>query len=213
MTLQSPAGVLQAVRRPLDASVSSILVSETNSRSLDTCLIFHGRLDVPGLAENRPSVLVGDIVCVRHTDTVENIWHEGIVHEIGATTVQLRFDNKFSVYKGTRFDVRFVLNRMPLRRMHQAVTSPNNPERILFPSTVHAGNHAIPAANQIRDINLVNRKVDGDDEQYQTVLALLNRPPGNIPFVLFGPYVCPYLLPHFNRRVRFSVTALELARH
>ncbi|KIJ63043.1 hypothetical protein HYDPIDRAFT_41313, partial [Hydnomerulius pinastri MD-312] len=62
------------------------------------------RLEVPGLAEKRPSVLVGDRILVHKHGAPEGQWFEGYVH--------------------------FVFN---LERQHQALDTAFSPERILFP--------------------------------------------------------------------------------
>lgn len=92
-------------------------------------------MHVKGLAEDRPSVLVGDYILVkRREDTVS---YEGRVHAVKKLIVSLRFSDQFSTYKGNKFDVQFVFNRLPMRRMHHSITNSSNPTRILFPSPEH----------------------------------------------------------------------------
>ncbi|KAJ7249435.1 RNA helicase [Mycena rebaudengoi] len=109
-------------------------------------------LQVKGLEEGRPSVIVGDYILVRHTGVEEGPWYEGRVHH------------------GTKFDVRFTLNRLPHRRMHQALINSFKPRQILFPG-----------------ITPVNRQIAEDPEQLETVAAILHQPPGSVPFIVFGP--------------------------
>jgi helicase MOV-10 len=143
------------------------------------------RLDVPGLAEKRPSVLVGDYIQVRKPGT--DIWYEGIVHAIMLNEVSLRFPNDFSTYRGNKFDVRFVLNRIPMRRMHQAVTYGQLQPRLLFPGLEHERPSFPPGISQTESIRPVNRIISGDEEQLTAIAAILYREPGSVPFVLFGP--------------------------
>lgn len=58
---------------------------------------YHLELDVPGLAENRPSVLRGDKVhVVKMVDgSPSGRWYEGYAHEIRMETVLLRFSPAF----------------------------------------------------------------------------------------------------------------------
>ncbi|PNH11314.1 putative helicase [Tetrabaena socialis] len=84
-------------------------------------------LQVPGLAENRPSVLKGDRLYVRPSDGSygSREW-EGIVHVVEREQVLLGFDRGFvggGIWmQGRRFDVRFTVNRSVFNRL-QAVLS------------------------------------------------------------------------------------------
>lgn len=126
---------------------------------------------------------------MKHKDASTNQWYKGCVHEIFVDYVSLRFDSTFSTYRGTTFDVRFVLNRLPLRRMHQGVTVKVNTDRLIFPEPRHV--KSVPVSNdQLTSIVPINRLIGEDHEQLLTVAAILNQPPGSVPFVIFGPLVC-----------------------
>ncbi|ESK92561.1 rna helicase [Moniliophthora roreri MCA 2997] len=145
------------------------------------------RLEVKGLSEGRPSVLVGDFILVRQVNATNKTWFEGRVHHVHETHVSLRFDDNFSTYRGTSFDVRFVLNRLSLRRMHAAVMNTNNPKRLLLPGPEHLRRNKPVTQQQMDDIRPINRLIGEDPEQLQTVAAIVNLPPGSVPFVVFGP--------------------------
>lgn len=159
------------------------------NKCIDVLLV--NRLEVPGLAENRPSVLVGDFVLVSPPEPVETIntrtWFEGRVHRVMANHISLRFDDSFSTYRGNVFDVRFVLNRLPYRRMHHALTNKYDPPRILFPSPTHARDNRHVTTAQIEAINPRNRSIAEDPEQMQTIATIVNLVPGSVPFIVFGP--------------------------
>ncbi|KAF5356601.1 hypothetical protein D9758_008284 [Tetrapyrgos nigripes] len=146
-------------------------------------------LEVQGLSEGRPSVLVGDFILVRPTRSADKSWFQGRVHRVDETKVSLRFGDEFSTYKGTSFDVRFVLNRLSLRRMHEAVANNNNPSRFLFPGPEHVAmsNMRRVTQQEMDDIVPINRLVGSDAEQLEVVAAIVNIPPGSPPFVVFGP--------------------------
>lgn len=146
-------------------------------------------LEVAGLAENRPSVLVGDFILVKHHGSSTDKWYEGCVHIVYENYVSLRFDSAFSLYKGNKVDVRFRLNRLPTRRMHLALTTAFNPNRLLFPGLEHLRGAKVVTRDQLNDINPVNRSIGQDAEQLQTVATIVNQPPGSPPFVIFGPQV------------------------
>jgi helicase MOV-10 len=149
-------------------------------------------LEVEGLAEGRPSILVGDFILVKQHGTSTD-WYKGCVHEILMNTVSLRFGSNFSTYRGNTFDVKFVLNRLPLRRMHQALTLKADSTRFLFPEPEHIRTTAV-GIEQLHTINPINRLISEDYEQLMTIAAIFHQPPGSVPFVIFGPLVvfCSY---------------------
>lgn len=144
-------------------------------------------LDVAGLAEGRPSILVGDFILVRRQGMHDDPWYEGCVHKVLEASVSLRFDSEFSTYRGTKFDVRFKLNRLSLRRMHQSLVTSFNPTRILFPRHEHISTATRMSFDQLNCITPVNRLIREDKEQLETVGAILHQPRGSVPFVVFGP--------------------------
>ncbi|KAJ3917943.1 RNA helicase [Lentinula edodes] len=144
-------------------------------------------LEVQGLAENRPSVLVGDFILVRQDHATDRTWFQGRVHQVYENYVSLRFDDSFSTYRGNSFEVRFVLNRLSLRRMHAALINKNNPVRLLFPGPEHIRNLRRMCSGLIDKISPINRDIGGDPEQLEAVAAIVNMPPGSPPFVIFGP--------------------------
>ncbi|KAK7052594.1 RNA helicase [Favolaschia claudopus] len=146
------------------------------------------KLQVKGLEDGRPAVIVGDFILVRRCGEPDATWYEGRVHRIQYDYISLRFDDtKFNTYKGNRFDVRFTLNRLPHRRMHQGLTGILKESRILFPVAHHLLRNARVVASEYEDFSPVNRLIAEDEEQLDTVLAIVNQPPGSPPFVVFGP--------------------------
>ncbi|THU92777.1 hypothetical protein K435DRAFT_905442 [Dendrothele bispora CBS 962.96] len=87
-----------------------------------------------------------------------------------------------STYKGTSFNI-----RLPLRRMHDAVTKKYDPMRFLFPGPEHVSNMRRVTRRPMDDIVPINRFVGSDPEQLETVAAIVNMPSGSPPFVVFGP--------------------------
>ena len=93
-------------------------------------------LQVPGLAENRPSVLKGDKVKVRLAGQRTNAW-EGYAHHIQRDAVDLKFNPDFhnSYVNGQRVDVEFVINRTVMRLFLQGCRlAAQLPPQTLFPS-------------------------------------------------------------------------------
>ncbi|KAK0204297.1 P-loop containing nucleoside triphosphate hydrolase protein [Desarmillaria ectypa] len=139
-------------------------------------------LRVPGLAEKRPSVLIGDNILVRKKDAPEGHWFSGGVHNVMLETVGLRFSPKFQVSKTDRFHIRFKLNRIPLRRQHQALETAFAPGRLLLPLATHIlqPSPAVPWS-------AINPLIDTNARQRQAVDCIIRRRPGTVPFVIFGP--------------------------
>ncbi|KAJ6480358.1 P-loop containing nucleoside triphosphate hydrolase protein [Mycena sanguinolenta] len=149
----------------------------------------HPRYDVEvqGLEEGRPCVIVGDFILVRHSGADDSPWFEGRVHKIHQNRISLRFDDRFSTYKGTKFDVKFTLNRLPHRRMHHALTNSFKESRIFFPRAEHLLRNTRVSTLQRNSISPANRRIVEDPEQFETVVVIVHQPPGSPPFVVFGP--------------------------
>ncbi|TFK49279.1 P-loop containing nucleoside triphosphate hydrolase protein [Heliocybe sulcata] len=140
---------------------------------------------IPGLLDKKPQILVGDKIVISRPQE-DNSW-EGRVHAVLWDDVRLRMPSDFSLYRGDDFDVLFLLNRLPLRRMHHAVLSRPYPERILFPRAAHIIEG--PAATGAFDSNFVQSciHIQDDPDKLRAVFVIANQPAGSVPFVLFGP--------------------------
>ena len=99
----------------------------------------------------------------------------------------MRFNDKFHAYRGAKVNVKFTLNRVPDRRMHQAVTSDFNPRRLLFPTEADCLPLNTPTVRDTQELALVDRSLSGNPEQLQAIVAISSRPPGSVPFIMFGP--------------------------
>ncbi|KAH7908653.1 RNA helicase [Hygrophoropsis aurantiaca] len=139
-------------------------------------------IDVPGLAEKRPSVLVGDRILVQKIGGIEGQWYEGGVHVVRQAEVGLRFHASFTGWSPRqRYIVRFKLNRIPVQRQHQALDTAFTTRRVLF-----------PALNDVKlgpvvVIRPFNRLIETNDPQRLAVISILRQQPGSPPFVVFGP--------------------------
>lgn len=154
---------------------------------------FLPRLSIPGLAERKPSVLVGDRFLIRKCGAQDDKWHEGVVHRVYVTHVSLHLSSKFSLHRhpSKKVDVRFQLNCMPLRREHHAVAAPTvpSPRRILFPGEIDTVGLGRASSANVEDVktNLVDQSLADDEEQLETIAAIVNMPPGSVPFIVYGP--------------------------
>ncbi|CAI9716308.1 Hypothetical predicted protein [Octopus vulgaris] len=165
-------------------------------------------LKVPGLAEGRPSVLVGDRVYLSTPGAEGGPIFEGIVHEVHSDEVYLKFNAEFhSKYLGEDYDVRFTFNRTPLRRFHQAAEyAPNLGRNVLFPTTVEnqpplynpssdqatESSYLTPTKSASRvdissqlTLQFFNRQLN--DRQMSAVKRILLGQCRPMPYILFGP--------------------------
>ena len=144
------------------------------------------RLAVPGLAEGKPSVLVGDTVLVQLGDSK---WRQGLVHRLEAKHVLVRFSDKTSplLRQSGPVNVHFKLNRLPFRRCHHAVSIEHPLNHILFPE----GRHRPPAigSNNGGDLAFFNRAIGNNDRQKSVVHKVLSLSSGSPPLLVHGPCV------------------------
>nr|XP_014351818.1 PREDICTED: putative helicase Mov10l1 [Latimeria chalumnae] len=93
-------------------------------------------LEVPGLAEGRPSVYIGDKVILKYPGySSVAVEYSGLVTEIHEEEISLSFNSQFQeTYDGEPMDVEYTLNRTTSRRCHFAVQqAPYLGETVLFP--------------------------------------------------------------------------------
>lgn len=140
-------------------------------------------MQVDGLAEKRPSVIVSDRILVRVAGT-EGRAFCGYVHYVRENTVLLQFSPKFAGLRGQKYDVHFVLNRTVFRRMHQALTCEPSFPRILFPDKVE---RSAPTSTNERTLSPFERRIATNPAQLRAVQSIVRLPKGNIPFIVFGP--------------------------
>ena len=131
---------------------------------------------------------IGDVMLFSSSRESGDHAYEGVVHRILPSEVQFLFGDGFNLYTlGDLFKVQLVLNRMPLRRAHLAVTMDHPLGRILFPNPS-------PSLDQesepIQDDDIpasMDPRVRINTEQMRLVMNVLNRQPGSPPLILFGP--------------------------
>ena len=124
---------------------------------------------------------------MKHYNSTSNHWFEGHVHKVMMNSVLLRFSPKFHGFKGQRYHVRFDLNRLVYRRMHQGLNTAFTESRVLFHTANHIQRLRAPSAVAMGRLRLADRKIEQNQPQLEAVAAILNRPDGSVPFVVFGP--------------------------
>ncbi|KAF6733805.1 putative helicase mov-10-B.2 [Oryzias melastigma] len=145
-------------------------------------------LEVPGLAENRPSVLRGDCVTVSRSEDAgsEITVYKGYVHKIELNKLMLGFCDEFvaNFISNMKFDVEFTLNRLTLKLQHRAVdmaTKANPLLDVLFPSAAAKSSCSLP------ELSMFNRGLEDNPEQCKAVQHIVAGSSQPAPYVVFGP--------------------------
>lgn len=153
-------------------------------------------LKVPGLAENRPSVVRGDQILVRIKDSKgqpEKEEYQGFVHILGLNDVHLKFSPKFHkrYIKGMKVNVRFTFNRTPLKLMHRAleISLQMIEERTPVASlNLAVGTHLDPLLKGSElDFRFFDGKLQNNKEQEQAVRNIVAGTSRPVPYLVFGP--------------------------
>ena len=141
------------------------------------------KLDVPGIIEKRPNVMVGDSIFIRHKETEMPVY-EGIVHRVFEETLFLGFGDAFTdVFdENDLYDVQFWFNRVPLIRSHLALKHANKLQHILFPRPPTK-----PLPKNLPPLQFFDPCINNNKEQSQAVTAIVHNYSGQAPYILFGP--------------------------
>ncbi|XP_075225443.1 putative RNA helicase armitage [Lycorma delicatula] len=82
-------------------------------------------LEIPGLAEKRPSIVCGDTVIISNPCAVSaegDVKYEGSVYKVCKGELYLKFNRSFhDTYNGADYSVSFNVGRVGFRRSHQAI--------------------------------------------------------------------------------------------
>lgn len=147
-------------------------------------------LNLPGVSENRPSVLRGDHLLLTKSEevTFSNVTkYKGYVHRVELDQVKLGLSRRFlkDVYiDKMKFRVEFTVNRIPVRLQHRAVhmAVQHNLKDVLFPVASRSLNPVSPPA-----LRLFDRKLECNFEQYSAVCNIVAGTSKPAPYLVFGP--------------------------
>uniref|UniRef100_A0A8C4RNU4 RNA helicase n=1 Tax=Erpetoichthys calabaricus TaxID=27687 RepID=A0A8C4RNU4_ERPCA len=138
-------------------------------------------LNVPGVAEHRPSVLRGDhLLASLSEESKFEVFtqYKGYVHAVELEKVKLGFSQKLlnKFVDNMKFDVTFTFNRLPLRLQHRAVTSARelNLRDVLMPSISYSQ-------------DLYDKNLEKNPEQVKAVNAIVSGSSRPAPYLVFGP--------------------------
>ncbi|XP_034724950.1 putative helicase mov-10-B.1 [Etheostoma cragini] len=144
-------------------------------------------LRVPGVAENRPSVLRGDCLWVSKSgDTVRPMTvYSGYVHRVELDRVKLGFSKRLLqiFITNMKFDVEFTINRYSLKLQHRAVdlAVTHKLEEVLFPSGAAVANLPMPK------LRMFNSQLENNPEQHAAVQRIVAGSSKPAPHLVFGP--------------------------
>ncbi|KAM7082413.1 LOW QUALITY PROTEIN: helicase MOV-10 [Ciconia maguari] len=147
-------------------------------------------LDVPGVAENRPSVLKGDHLFAHlssERDRSPLVQYKGYVHGVELEKVRLGFSSKLlkKFVNNLRFDVTFTFSRLPLQVQHRAaaLAMQRGLSSLLFPS---ASCHKSLFTGTFQP-RWFDRKLQANEEQCRAVTHIVTGMSRPAPYLIFGP--------------------------
>uniref|UniRef100_A0A3B3ZVS3 RNA helicase n=1 Tax=Periophthalmus magnuspinnatus TaxID=409849 RepID=A0A3B3ZVS3_9GOBI len=137
---------------------------------------------VPGVAENRPSVLRGDQL-LAYPIGESNKKYRGYVHCVQLDSVKLGFSSELLdiFIEGMKFNIEFIINRLTLRIQHRAAEFAERSALapVLFPVAPPS-----PASQQtLPDL----KKLEKNPEQYRAVQHIVAGSSKPAPYLVFGP--------------------------
>jgi len=150
-------------------------------------------LRVPGLAENRPSVLKGDRIIIsvsgrgKFEGVVQRTTNEDAIIEFAPSFYRVFID-------GLRVDVRFTFSRTTLRTSHQALAAVKERKdlfhKILFPEMLNMENNPPMTPLNLRvirssQLTYYNRTLN--QEQESAVVGILQSMARTAPYLIYGP--------------------------
>uniref|UniRef100_A0A8C4RP92 RNA helicase n=1 Tax=Erpetoichthys calabaricus TaxID=27687 RepID=A0A8C4RP92_ERPCA len=148
-------------------------------------------LNVPGVAEHRPSVLRGDhLLASLSEESKFEVFtqYKGYVHAVELEKVKLGFSQKLlnKFVDNMKFDVTFTFNRLPLRLQHRAVTSARelNLRDVLMPSISYSQDSFLCS---FLFFSLYDKNLEKNPEQVKAVNAIVSGSSRPAPYLVFGP--------------------------
>ncbi|KAF5738652.1 RNA helicase SDE3 family protein [Tripterygium wilfordii] len=140
-------------------------------------------LEVPGLAEKRPSLVHGDFIFAKLASDVDDIPpYQGYIHRVEADEVYLKFAPEFHQHHAgiNLYNVQFTYNRINTRRLYQAVDAAQGlATEFLFPSDTSE-------RRLIQESPLVPISCTLNEEQMHSTAMILGCR-GAPPYVIYGP--------------------------
>jgi len=181
------AKLLWLEERQLVADLSNFDLIEEKAVTLDPrgggLLAVH----VHGLAEKRPSVLKGDTLRVNRVGEPKVVYL-GRAALIEKEDVLLRLKPQLGYICGQKVEVRFVMNRGPLRIFHQGLSMLGKlAPHVLFPPSTLAASLRKPPRTSTFPLRFSNRSVGANEAQAEAVRRVVEGEARAVPYCIFGP--------------------------
>uniref|UniRef100_A0A8D1WVH5 RNA helicase n=1 Tax=Sus scrofa TaxID=9823 RepID=A0A8D1WVH5_PIG len=147
-------------------------------------------LEVPGVAESRPSVLRGDhlfAVLSSETHQEDAVTYKGFVHRVELDRVKLSFSASLldRFVDGLTFKVNFTFNRQPLRVQHRALELTGRWP--LWPMLFPVASRGVPLLPSDVKLKLYDRSLESNPEQLQAMKHIVMGTTRPAPYIIFGP--------------------------
>eukprot|EP00172_Hildenbrandia_rubra_P001779 Plantae.Rhodophyta-Hildenbrandia_rubra.ctg23729.p1 GENE.Plantae.Rhodophyta-Hildenbrandia_rubra.ctg23729~~Plantae.Rhodophyta-Hildenbrandia_rubra.ctg23729.p1 ORF type:complete len:743 (+),score=108.94 Plantae.Rhodophyta-Hildenbrandia_rubra.ctg23729:225-2231(+) len=148
-------------------------------------------LEVPGLAEKRPSILYGDRIVVQRADGAPREGFRGRVKMVERDQIRVMFGPRFmySFLPNMTFHVRFEFSRLPVLRQHDAIHRfpLTLPTTFLFPESVSREQKALPELDQ--PLNFFQRHLNEHQKRAvdRIVRGNINNVFSDSAYLIFGP--------------------------
>lgn len=149
----------------------------------DDCLA----LEVSGLSEMRPSLVLGDKAIVKDLWGNRPSRYEGYIHEIRGNLVLMKFSWQFQEsYSGSDVSIEFQFSRTKFRKAHQAINDAisNLGHEILFPTRLLGRESQLPP-EKLESIQWFNKNLN--DYQKAAVSNILLGQCRPKPYLIYGP--------------------------
>ncbi|KAM8753802.1 putative helicase mov-10-B.1 [Acanthopagrus schlegelii] len=142
-------------------------------------------LEVPGVSENRPSVLRGDSLLAFPVGE-KKIKYRGYVHSVQLDSVKLGFSSALldRFVDGMKFNVEFTVNRLTVRVQHRAaeMATTRRLGEVLFPAAALSSQQT-----ELPQLRLFDSKLERNPEQYRAVQHIVAGSSKPAPYLVFGP--------------------------
>ncbi|XP_041656201.1 putative helicase mov-10-B.2 [Cheilinus undulatus] len=143
-------------------------------------------LEVPGVSENRPSVLRGDALLAYPVGETK-VKYRGYVHSVQLDSVKLGFGSELlsRFVDGMKFNIEFTLNRLTMRVQHRAaeLAAKYKLREVLFPSDDRLSS----LQPELPRLRLHDSKLERNPEQYKAVQHIVAGSSKPAPYLVFGP--------------------------
>uniref|UniRef100_A0A182Q6P3 RNA helicase n=1 Tax=Anopheles farauti TaxID=69004 RepID=A0A182Q6P3_9DIPT len=161
-------------------------------------------LEVPNVAEARPSILVGDVVRASAPWTNDDTQYQGVIHKVLHSRVLLKFNQTFHArYNGESYALQFSFGRSAFRKQHHSIKRMQLTHGLdyLFPERINVQEPLLNARLSSRHDLVLEEETNGgttgrvlpwcnaalNPYQKQAIVSVLRGEARPLPHIIFGP--------------------------